>query len=119
MCALVMECARPSELATFWSGVLGAELIESSESWASISAPSIGRISFQAVDGYEPPVWPGEAGQQQMHPDVLVGDLAGATERVVGLGATPLTEVLNPGPKGWRIFADPEGHPFCLVSVPE
>ena len=38
-------------------------------------------------------------------------------EIVRPLRAAP--DVMNPGPKAWRIYADPAGHPFCLVSVPE
>ena len=56
---------------------------------------------------------------QPMHLDVLVEDLATAEARVSALGATPLSDVLDPGPTQWRIYSDPAGHPFCLVtSVP-
>ena len=54
---------------------------------------------------------------EQLHLDVLVTDLAQAGRRVVELGARPLTDVLDPGPHEWRIFADPAGHPFCLVTT--
>jgi hypothetical protein len=33
---------------------------------------------------------------------------------VLGLGAT----LLHADPRGWRIFADPAGHPFCLLPGP-
>lgn len=51
-----------------------------------------------------------------MHLDVLVQDLAVAEAEVCALGATPLSEVLDPGPKQWRILADPAGHAFCSVT---
>ena len=54
-----------------------------------------------------------------MHLDILVEQLDWSTKCVLDWGATALTEVLDPGPKAWRIFADPAGHPFCLVTAPE
>ncbi|HLN76597.1 MAG TPA: VOC family protein [Nocardioidaceae bacterium] len=81
--------------------------------------PARGRICFQTVPGYQPPEWPGGRGAQQMHLDVLVADLEEATRSVLGWRAPLLTDVLDPGAKQWRIFADPAGHPFCLVTVPE
>ncbi|WP_238146650.1 VOC family protein [Ornithinimicrobium murale] len=79
----------------------------------------VGRFSFHRVAGYRPPVWPGEHGEQQAHFDLLVDDLHAAAIAVENAGARPLADVLDPGPKAWRIYADPAGHPFCLVSVPE
>ena len=117
--ALVMDCADAPALASFWSEVLGAEVTESDAGWASVQTPAHGRMSFQSVEGYEAPAWPGGTGAQQMHLDVLVDDLAAATDRVLTVGAAALTDVLDAGPKAWRVFADPAGHPFCLVSVPE
>jgi Glyoxalase-like domain len=37
-------------------------------------------------------------------------DLAEADQRVVALGATPLG--------GDQVYADPAGHPFCLINHP-
>lgn len=53
-----------------------------------------------------------------MHFDLLVDDLGQACRAVERAGASPLTDVLDPGPKGWRVYADPARHPF-LVSAPE
>ena len=116
---MVVECSDAPALAEFWSKVLGVTVIASDDSWASLHDPSRGRISFQTVEGYEPPSWPGSSGDQQMHLDVLVEQLDWSSTCVLDWGATALTEILDPGPKAWRIFADPAGHPFCLVTVPE
>lgn len=117
--ALVMECADAAQLARFWSRTLGAEIVECRDDWAWLAHHAHGRICFQTVPGYQPPKWPGGQGAQQMHLDVLVADLEEATRNVLAWGATALTVVLDPGPKEWRVFADPAGHPFCLVTVPE
>jgi hypothetical protein len=57
-----------------------------------------------------------------VHFDVLVADLAAAHERVLASGGTYLAEHVSPrpGPGGepvpWRVYTDPAGHPFCLVT---
>jgi hypothetical protein len=45
-----------------------------------------------------------------MHLDVMVDDVAEATPRVLDLGATQLSDD--------GVFADPAGHPFCLIPRP-
>ncbi len=49
-----------------------------------------------------------------MHADVLVDDLDVAEAEVLRLGAT----LLEGSDKriGFRVYADPVGHPFCLVT---
>jgi Glyoxalase-like domain len=56
-----------------------------------------------------PPRWRDPANPTQMHLDVLVADLDAAERTVLEHGATTLEEV-----PGWRVYADPVGHPFCL-----
>jgi len=45
-----------------------------------------------------------------MHLDVMVDDVVGAVDGVLALGATRLAG---------DVFADPAGHPFCLIKRPE
>jgi hypothetical protein len=47
-----------------------------------------------------------------MHVDVRVDGLDEAESKVLALGATRL----DGGGKQFRVYADPVGHPFCLVS---
>jgi hypothetical protein len=47
---------------------------------------------------------------QQIHLDVMVEDVAGSYDAVLALGATKLD--------GGDVFADPAGHPFCLIKRP-
>jgi catechol 2,3-dioxygenase-like lactoylglutathione lyase family enzyme len=111
----VLDCSDAEALAEFWCAVLGFEVSHREEGW--VSAERDGRrLSFQQVTDFEAPDWPGQAAPQQMHLDVLVTDLDAASRRTIELGARPLTDVLDPGPQEWRIFADPDGHPFCLVT---
>ena len=46
-----------------------------------------------------------------MHLDVMVDDLAAGDAEVLALGARPLG--------GDHVFADPAGHPFCLIPRPD
>jgi hypothetical protein len=56
-----------------------------------------------------------------VHFDVLVDDLGTAHETVMAAGGEYLEERWSPraGPDGqpipWRVYADPDGHRFCLV----
>jgi hypothetical protein len=55
------------------------------------------------------PRWRDPANPTQMHLDVLVADLEAAERAVLECGSTKLEDFL-----GWRVYADPVGHPFCL-----
>ena len=69
-------------------------------------------LAFQGVAEHRPPVWGDPARPQQSHLDVAVTDLDAAHEEVLALGATLLDDQGN---GVWRVYADPAGHPFCLV----
>jgi predicted enzyme related to lactoylglutathione lyase len=51
-----------------------------------------------------------------LHLDVKVDDLDAATAAAVTRGARPLSDVQG-GVTPWRVFADPEGNEFCLVTA--
>jgi catechol 2,3-dioxygenase-like lactoylglutathione lyase family enzyme len=115
---LVFDCADPDRLAEFWSQVFGMRVLRTdadSVTLAGTRPPH--RISFQRCAGYVAPAWPDDQGSQQLHLDVVVGDLAEAVRRTTALGARPLTDTLDEDQAAWRIMADPEGHPFCLVTT--
>ena len=107
---VVVDCADPRRLARFWSHVLAAEVVSDDEDWVSIAPPGCGhRMSFQQVP--EPRVT-----KNRLHLDVLVADFPAATARVRDLGAEPLGPVHGGSDSPWRVFADPEGNEFCLVT---
>jgi hypothetical protein len=45
-----------------------------------------------------------------------VEDLAAADRRAQELGARPLGEAVVHVDETFRVYADPDGHPFCLVQ---
>jgi hypothetical protein len=51
----------------------------------------------------------------QLHLHFRVEDLDAAERAVLALGGTKLGD--QSGPESSRVFADPAGHPFCLVPT--
>jgi len=105
-----MDCSDPSAVASFYGAMLDWT-VDISEGWADVRADYGQCLSFQQVEGYTPPDWPGQDLPQQMHLDVVVDDLDVAEAAVLGLGATKHRH--QPGTT-FRVFLDPAGHPFCL-----
>ena len=106
----VIDCPDPGALATFYGTMLDWKVNVESD-WADIRADNGNCISFQQVEDFSPPVWPGQDVPQQMHIDVVVDDLDIAEAAVLELGATKHEH--QPGTT-FRVFLDPAGHPFCL-----
>ncbi|HIT76003.1 MAG TPA: VOC family protein [Candidatus Avipropionibacterium avicola] len=113
----VLGARNPRALGRFWADLLGWQLSDDEETWVTLGMPGHPfNLAVQLEPHHEPPVWPGEAGRpgMQLHLDIAVNDLAGATEDAVALGARlaefqPQEDV--------RVLIDPEGHPFCLYRA--
>ena len=80
---------------------------------ASASGPG-GRIDFQTDPAHVPPTWPDPASSMQLHLHFRVHDLDAAERAVLALGGTMFDD--QPGDRS-RVYADPAGHPFCLVPT--
>ncbi|WP_110180736.1 VOC family protein [Nocardioides solisilvae] len=110
--SVVLDCPDPRILATFYSAVLDWPVEgDPGDDWLELRASHGQVISFQQVDDYTPPHWPGQDHPQQMHLDLVVDDLDAAEAAVLRLGATKTDH--QPG-TSFRVFLDPAGHPFCL-----
>jgi predicted enzyme related to lactoylglutathione lyase len=108
--SIVLDCSDPAPVARFYAQMLDWSL-ELRDDWADVRADYGQCLSFQQVEGYTPPDWPGQVVPQQMHLDVMVDDLDAAETEVVALGASKAAH--QPGTT-FRVFLDPAGHPFCL-----
>jgi Glyoxalase-like domain len=108
--SFVIDCPDAHALAAFYGALLDWKA-ELSPGWADIRGDEGQCVSFQQVDPYTPPRWPGQERPQQMHLDVIVDDLDAAEAAVLKLGAT--RHDYQPG-TSFRVFLDPAGHPFCL-----
>jgi hypothetical protein len=105
-----VDCPDSHSLAEFWSAVLGDPITYDADGMAMLGGDK--PLLFQQVDDYIPPAWPDPARPQQLHLDLLVHDLDEGETAVLELGASRLPG----GGTSFRVFADPVGHPFCLVS---
>ncbi|WP_078852916.1 VOC family protein [Streptomyces sp. NRRL S-1824] len=109
----VLDCPDPRALAAFYAELLGMRVNEDSENWVVIGTePGSRQLAFQRSEHWVPPAWPDPQRPQQMHLDIRVDHADAAERAVLALGARRL-------PSEWegrfRVFADPVGHPFCLV----
>jgi catechol 2,3-dioxygenase-like lactoylglutathione lyase family enzyme len=111
---VVLDCPDPKALATFYAALLGGDVDASDEGWVDLTREGGTALSFQRAPGLREPRWPDPQRPQQFHLDVRVADLDTAQEQVLALGARLLDD--GDGKRGWRVFADPAGHPFCLCS---
>lgn len=115
---VVLDCPDPMALAQFYAGLLGQDVSDGGdESWQSLSGDGSGvSLAFQRATNYVAPRWP-DGPPQQLHLDLTVDDLIAAHDRAVALGGTALSPSTPPEPgqtSGFRVYADPAGHPFCL-----
>lgn len=108
---VVLDCPDPDALAAFYADLLGQPVTYRDEDWVVVAAnDTTSGLAFQRSPDHRPPTWPDPAVPQQFHLDVMVEDVAAAGPRVLALGATKLA--------GEDVYADPAGHPFCLVRRP-
>ncbi|WP_069811729.1 VOC family protein [Streptomyces sp. TP-A0874] len=116
---VVLDCPDTGALARFYAALLGGEVDRPDArwslgpDWSTLHTPDGLVLAFQRAEDHRPPSWPDPSRPQQSHLDIEVADLDAAEERVLALGATTLD-----ASRGWRVYADPVGHPFCLLPIP-
>jgi catechol 2,3-dioxygenase-like lactoylglutathione lyase family enzyme len=95
--------------AAFWASLLGDPVVYDQDGMAMLGGPK--PVLFQQVENYTAPEFRNPAKPQQVHLDIEVPDLDAGEAATLALGATRL----DGGGETFRVFADPYGHPFCLV----
>lgn len=95
----------------FWV-VIGCTREQHDDLRAFYAMLATGQVGF-GEGGIRPPRWRDPAYPAQIHLDVAVADLQAAELAVLQHGARKLAEF-----PGWRVYADPVGHPFCLYPGP-
>lgn len=118
-----LDASDPLALADFYHRLLGWPIVDrqgprpgrpNNDGWAILRSPSgETKIEIQWEPHYEPPVWPGVAGEQlaMMHLDIGVADLDSGVRWAIAQGAE--TPPFQPQ-EDVVVMLDPEGHPFCL-----
>jgi hypothetical protein len=108
---VIVDCPDPYALATFYSRLLGDPITYADDDFVVVAASNrASGLAFQRSPDQRPATWPDPAVPQQIHLDVMVDDLPAARRAVLALGAAPLGDP--------NVFADPAGHPFCLIGRP-
>lgn len=98
---------------TFWASLLGGT-VETEDDWHTIRVDGQEVLGVQLAPNHIPPQWP-DGQPQQLHLDLMIEDLDEAHAEAMALGASLLQ--VSPDPKavrGFQVYADPAGHPFCL-----
>ncbi|MBL7499445.1 VOC family protein [Frankia sp. CNm7] len=110
---VVLDCRDPLALAQFYGELLGLPVTSVEPDWVTLGDAGTSRVDFQLAPDHVPPSWPDPARPQQFHLDIEVEDLDEAERAVLALGARHLSS--EQAPDSFRVYADPAGHPFCLV----
>jgi hypothetical protein len=109
---LSIDCADAAKLARFWAEVLGRPVNpQPTAEFAAIAANSAAQepsLSFHQVPETK-------AVKNRLHLDLISGEFAVESERLLSLGATRVTDVQR-GTARWTTFLDPEGNEFDLVA---
>jgi hypothetical protein len=130
LCQVVLDGTDARSLAEFYRHLLGlaygpgdeppeaGQPDERGQDWLVLRSPDgTPQLAIQHVDELRPPTWPGGSVPQQLHLDLSVTsieELKAQHERVLSLGGKLLSDQKNGPDEPFRVYADPEGHPFCI-----
>ena len=125
-----IDCADPINLANFYSSITGLKVDITTENtdsnivWVELKDnQGIPKLAFQKVANYKAPTWPEGPIPQQLHLDFAVKNLDETEIELFKIGAIK-TEFQPGSPKSndysteFRVYLDPEGHPFCIIHRP-
>ena len=91
---------------------------ERGQDWLVLENPSgAGRLAFQQVKELPRSTWPDARIPQQLHLDLSVptmAELQNQHTRAIDLGAKVLFDRSKDEQEPLYVFADPDGHPFCI-----
>ncbi len=109
---VTIDAQDPDRLAQFWAGVLGTSVDTSMDEGRFVflnGTESLPVICFQRVPE-------AKAGKNRLHLDLAVDDLDAATEAIVSLGGSRVSETDKQLESFlWRTMADPEGNEFDIT----
>ncbi|HEU5486739.1 MAG TPA: VOC family protein, partial [Microlunatus sp.] len=87
------------------------------QDWLTLQNSAGWQLAFQQTDGVRPSTWPDGSVPQMFHLDTEVPsreELERQRERALALGATQLLDRTDDEQEPLYVFADPDGHPFCV-----
>lgn len=112
---ITFDCQDAAKLAQFWAAALGRDVDEGAQQYFASIGHSTGHsngadgpaLLFAMVP--EP-----KTAKNRMHVDLRSDDRDAEVARLVGLGATHVTDHDEWG-VSWSVLADPEGNEFCVA----
>ncbi|NUT53619.1 MAG: VOC family protein [Saccharothrix sp.] len=108
---ITIDCHDPYALAQFWSRVTGQPLSDDDspgDPEAFIALPEGPGLLFERVPE-------AKTVKNRVHLDVQPDTTRdGEVERLLGLGASLVSDMRRPDGTGWVVLADPEGNEFCV-----
>lgn len=97
---------------SFWAEVLGGT-VDKDDDWHELTRHEGPNLAFQLAPNHVRPDWP-DGEPQQVHLDLYVDSVAASHDTVTAAGAEFLKGADLDADEGFRVYADPAGHPFCL-----
>jgi catechol 2,3-dioxygenase-like lactoylglutathione lyase family enzyme len=110
---VALDCPDPQRLAAFYAEITGMPVAQDDGDWVELDGGGGPTIAFQRAPDHRPPAWPDPEHPQQAHLDLQVADLDEGERAVLAVGAQKAA--VQPA-ESFRVFIDPAGHPFCLVT---
>jgi catechol 2,3-dioxygenase-like lactoylglutathione lyase family enzyme len=127
---VVLDCTDARSLAEFYRRLLGlvyrpgdeppesGRPDERGHDWLVLRSPGGGpQLAFQQVGHLPEVTWPEGEVPQQLHLDLTVAsteELEAQHRRALHLGARPLLDRSDDEDEPLYVYADPQGHPFCI-----
>jgi hypothetical protein len=109
---LVIDCAEPAKLASFWQQALDYREYYADHSVA-VLVPKDRTASPLVLQGVPEP----KSGKNRMHLDIVVDDIEPEIARLQALGAHRLDERAQSfGDTKWVRMSDPEHNEFCVCT---
>jgi hypothetical protein len=126
---VVLDSLDARALAEFYRRMFGLQYREGDEpptdgspdergaDWLVLRNPGGIQLAFQQTTDVTPATWPDGTVPQQLHLDTVVPSVAELNvqhERALALGAKLLFDRSDDPDEPLRVYADLDGHPFCV-----
>ncbi|MER7733966.1 VOC family protein [Streptomyces erythrochromogenes] len=109
---VAIDCADAYELARFWSEVTGRPIYPDSKPGHQETLVMLAEGPVLYFNQVPEPKTIKNRIHLCLRPETTRDD---EVERLLGLGATLVTDRRDPDGSGWAVLADPEGNEFCVL----
>ena len=109
---LVLDCADPETLATFWAAALDYEIVGGAGAYLMLlpKEPGPPQLLLQRVGE-------SKSAKNRMHLDIHVADIDTEAARLEALGAKRVSaSAFDEHGTQWHLMADPEGNELCVCN---